>query len=101
MTATLVAERLHTFYGKSDILHGVSLEASGAIIPYIRAVTWAAFFLRLARRQPDSSRKKRAAPFSSPQVAQLHRRGRRCSESKAISCRANCDGRHRYKADIG
>jgi len=28
MTATLVAERLHTFYGKSHILHGVSLEAA-------------------------------------------------------------------------
>ena len=28
MTATLIAERLHTFYGKSHILHGVSLEAA-------------------------------------------------------------------------
>ena len=28
MTAALVAEGLHTFYGKSHILHGVSLEAA-------------------------------------------------------------------------
>jgi len=28
MTATLVVERLQTFYGKSHILHGVSLEAA-------------------------------------------------------------------------
>ena len=28
MTATLTAEGLHTFYGKSHILHGVSLEAA-------------------------------------------------------------------------
>src|ERR1700689_916405 len=27
MTAALIAEGLHTFYGKSHILHGVSLEA--------------------------------------------------------------------------
>ena len=28
MSAALVAEGLHTFYGKSHILHGVSLEAA-------------------------------------------------------------------------
>src|SRR6202035_4773636 len=28
MTAALIAEGLHTFYGKSHILHGVSLEAA-------------------------------------------------------------------------
>ena len=28
MTAALTAEGLHTFYGKSHILHGVSLEAA-------------------------------------------------------------------------
>ena len=28
MSATLIAERLHTYYGKSHILHGVSLEAA-------------------------------------------------------------------------
>jgi branched-chain amino acid transport system ATP-binding protein len=28
MTATLIAEGLHTYYGKSHILHGVSLEAA-------------------------------------------------------------------------
>ena len=28
MTAALIAEGLHTYYGKSHILHGVSLEAA-------------------------------------------------------------------------
>ena len=28
MTAALIAAGLHTFYGKSHILHGVSLEAA-------------------------------------------------------------------------
>ncbi len=37
MTAALIAEGLHTYYGKSHILHGVSLEvAEGKITALAR-----------------------------------------------------------------
>jgi ABC-type histidine transport system ATPase subunit len=39
MTAALTAENLHTYYGKSHILHGVSLEAPKARSRHCSAAT--------------------------------------------------------------
>ena len=52
MSAALVAEGLHTYYGKSHILHGVGLEVAEGKITVVPEVT----YLLATRLGPDAER---------------------------------------------